>query len=129
MYQVTKNITLLVLLSSYSLLILADTVSRPSPNNKLGITKKTQEQKDNSFIKKIFKWDFDTLSINNYEDINRIKLEIKELKKQKVIHDDSINSNERILNQIKTLSNLKKEGILTESEFNNKKRLLLDKMK
>ena len=104
----------------------ADNVSRPGANNKMGLTKKTQEEKDNSFINKLIKGEYDGVSINRNEDLDQIKSEIADLKKQK---EYSLNSNEKIIKQIKMLSNLKDEGILTDQEFNDKKKLLLDKLK
>ena len=61
--------------------------------------------------------------------LDKIKLDIEELKNRKTESNDSVGSNERILNQIKVLSEMKKDGILTNSEFNDKKKLLLDKLK
>ena len=61
--------------------------------------------------------------------LDKIKLDIEELKNRETGSNDSVSSNERILNQIKVLSEMKKDGILTNSEFNDKKKLLLDKLK
>ena len=61
-----------------------------------------------------------------YEYLDKIKSDIADLKKQ---NDNSLDSNEKIIKQIKMLSNLKDEGVLTEYEFNDKKKLLLDKLK
>jgi hypothetical protein len=83
--------------------IVADNVSRPNANNKMNISKKTLDEKENSFINRLLKGDFDNVSPEG--------------------------GNEDIIKQIRMLSNLKDEGVLTEVEFNNKKKLLLDKIK
>ena len=81
----------------------SDTFSRPNANNKMNISKKTLDEKENSFFSRLLKGDF------NY--------------------GSSEPSNENIIKQIKMLSDLKKEGILTQNEFNEKKKFLLNKMK
>ena len=129
MNQFIRNLVLVVMLFSYPLTLLADATARPKANNKLGISKKTQEEKDNSIINKIFKGTYETSKVIENEDLDKIKLDIEELKNRKTGSNDSVSSNERILNQIKVLSEMKKDGILTNSEFNDKKKLLLDKLK
>ena len=129
MNQFTKNLALVVMLFSYPLTVLADVTARPSANNKLGISKKTQDEKDNSIINKIFKGTYKTSKVIENEDLNKIKLDIEELKNRKIGSNDSVVSNDRILSQIKMLSEMKNDGILTNSEFNDKKKLLLDKLK
>ena len=129
MNQFIRNLLLVVMLFSYPLTVLADATARPKANNKLGISKKTQEEKDNSIINKIFKGTYETSKVIENEDLDKIKLDIEELKNRKTGSNDSVGSNERILNQIKVLSEMKKDGILTNSEFNDKKKLLLDKLK
>ncbi len=129
MNQFIRNLVLVVMLFSYPLTVLADATARPKANNKLGISKKTQEEKDNSIINKIFKGTYETSKVIENEDLDKIKLDIEELKNRKTGSNDSVDSNEKILNQIKVLSEMKKDGILTNSEFNDKKKLLLDKLK
>ena len=129
MNQFIRNLVLVVMLFSYPLTVLADATARPKANNKLGISKKTQEEKDNSIINKIIKGTYETSKVIENEDLDKIKLDIEELKNRKTGSNDSVSSNERILNQIKVLSEMKKDGILTNSEFNDKKKLLLDKLK
>ena len=129
MNKFIRNLVLVVMLFSYPLTVLADPTARPKANNKLGISKKTQEEKDNSIINKIFKGTYETSKVIENEDLDKIKLDIEELKNRKTGSNDSVSSNERILNQIKVLSEMKKDGILTNSEFNDKKKLLLDKLK
>ena len=129
MNQFIRNLVLVVMLFSYPLTVLADATARPKANNKLGISKKTQEEKDNSIINKIFKGTYETSKVIENEDLDKIKLDIEELKNRKTGSNASVSSNERILNQIKVLSEMKKDGILTNSEFNDKKKLLLDKLK
>lgn len=81
----------------------SDTFSRPNANNKMNISKKTLDEKENSFFSRLLKGDFD--------------------------YGSSEPSNENIIKQIKMLSDLKKEGILTQNEFDEKKKFLLNKMK
>ena len=122
MQKITNKLILLAALYSFPLIIIADTISRPNSNNKSGITKKTEEQKENSFINRVIKGKLDIPSFQKNKDLDQIKSDIIELKKE-------ASSNEKILTQIKMLSDLKNEGILTESEFNNKKKILLNKIK
>tara|TARA_B110000093_G_scaffold175010_1_gene208871 strand:- start:31 stop:399 length:369 start_codon:yes stop_codon:yes gene_type:complete len=122
MQKITNKLILLATLYSFPLIIIADTISRPNSNNKSGITKKTEEQKENSFINRVIKGKLDIPSFQKNKDLDQIKSDIIELKKE-------ASSNEKILTQIKMLSDLRNEGILTESEFNNKKKVLLDKIK
>ena len=122
MQKITNKLILLATLYSFPLIIIADTISRPNSNNKSGITKKTEEQKENSFINRVIKGKLDIPSFQKNQDLDQIKSDIIELKKE-------ASSNEKILTQIKMLSDLKNEGILTESEFNNKKKVLLNKIK
>jgi hypothetical protein len=96
-------IFLLVLSFTLPQVIVADNVSRPNANNKMNISKKTLDEKENSFFSRLLKGDF------NY--------------------GSSEPSNENIIKQIKMLSDLKKEGILTQNEFDEKKKFLLNKMK
>ena len=106
-------------------LAMTDSVKRPGANNKMGLTKKTPEEKENSFVNRILRGDFDNSSIIEKDEIKEIKTEIEKLKAQ---NNNQID-NEKIIKQIKMLSDLKDEGILTESEFIDKKRILLDKLK
>ena len=94
-----------LLLLSFTLpqVIVADNVSRPNANNKMNISKKTLDEKENSFFSRLLKGDFD--------------------------YGSSEPNNENIIKQIKMLSDLKKEGILTQNEFDEKKKFLLNKMK
>ena len=79
---------------------------RPGPHNKSGITEKSQQEKENSIINKIFNNDFmgSSESTNNKNDISTT------------------------LSQIEKLADLKKQGIITDEEFNTKKSILLDKI-
>ena len=127
MIIIIKNMMLYAIFLTYSVSLVADNVSRPSHNNKSGVSKKTLEEKENSFIHKIIKGEFEGDSYSN-KDLERIKSDIDELKKEKMLTDSSMNSNDRIIRQIRMLSELKDEGVLTENEFNDKKRLLLNKL-
>ena len=128
MYIVIRNIGILLILSGFTASLYAADVARPGANNKTGITKKTQEEKENSIINRILRGDYDGPSFNNNDEINSIKSDIKELKEKKSVAESSIDSNDRVLNQIKILSELRKDGVLTEEEFNKNKKLLLDKL-
>ena len=127
MIIIIKNIMFFTIFLTNSLSLIADNVSRPSHNNKSGVSKKTPEEKKNSFIHKLIKGELESDSYKN-DDLERIKSDIYELKKEKMLTKGSVNSNDRIIRQIKMLSDLKNEGILTENEFNDKKKLLLDKL-
>jgi len=94
-----------LLLLSFTLpqVIVADNVSRPNANNKMNISKKTLDEKENSFFSRLLKGGFD--------------------------YGSPKSGNENIIKQIKMLSDLKKEGILTQNEFDEKKKFLLNKIK
>ena len=96
-------ILLLVLSFTLPQVIVADNFSRPNANNKMNISKKSLDEKENSFFSRLLKGDFD--------------------------YGSSELGNEDIIRQIKMLSDLKKEGILTQNEFDEKKKFLLNKMK
>ena len=96
-------IFLLVLSFTLPQVIVADNFSRPNANNKMNISKKSLDEKENSFFSRLLKGDFD--------------------------YGSSEQGNENIIRQIKMLSDLKKEGILTQNEFDEKKKFLLNKMK
>ena len=104
---------------------MAADVKRPGANNKMGLTKKTQEEKENSFFNRLIKGDFDEKSTNQDTDIDQMKSDIAELKKGKEYTD----SNDKIIKQIKMLSELKDEGVLSNEEFEDKKKVLLNKIK
>ena len=104
---------------------MAADVKRPGANNKMGLTKKTQQEKENSFLNRLIKGDFDEKSANQNDDIDQIKSDIAELKKQNEYSD----SNDKIIKQIKMLSELKDEGVLSSQEFEDKKKILLNKIK
>ena len=127
MIIIIKNIIFFAIFLTYSVSIVADDVSRPNHNNKSGVSKKTQEEINNSFIHKLLKGELENENYNS-KDLERIKHDIDELKKEKTLSNSSIDSNDRIIKQIKTLSDLKNQGILTENEFNDKKKLLLDRL-
>ncbi len=104
---------------------MAADVKRPGANNKMGLTKKTQEEKENSFFNRLIKGDFDEKSTNQDIDIDQMKSDIAELKKGNEYTD----SNDKIIKQIKMLSELKDEGVLSNEEFEDKKKVLLNKIK
>ncbi len=104
---------------------MASDVKRPGANNKMGFTKKTQQEKENSFFNRLIKGDYDEKSANQDIEIDQIKSDIAELKKQNEYTD----SNDKVLKQIKMLSDLKDEGVLSNEEFEDKKKILLNKIK
>ena len=122
---IIKNLSVFIMLSTFSVSLIADNVSRPKANNKTGLSKKTQEEKENSFFNRLLRGEYDGVSIGQDSDLDQIKSDIADLKKQNEYTD----SNDKIIKQIKMLSNLRDEGILTESEFNDKKKILLDKLR
>lgn len=122
---IIRNLSVMFILSAFSLSIFADNVARPGANNKTGLSKKTQQEKENSFFNRLIKGEYDEKSVTQDSDIDQMKSDIAELKKQNEYTD----SNDKILKQIKMLSDLKDDGILTESEFNDKKKILLDKLR
>ncbi len=122
---IIKNLSVFIMLSTFSVSLIADNVSRPKANNKTGLSKKTQEEKENSFFNRLLRGEYDGVTIGQDSDLDQIKSDIADLKKQNEYTD----SNDKIIKQIKMLSNLRDEGILTESEFNDKKKMLLDKLK
>ena len=128
MNTLIRNLGILLLLSSFTASLYAADVARPGANNKTGLTKKTQEERENSIINRILRGDYDGPSFNNNDELDSIKLDIKELKEKKSVAESLIDSNDRVLNQIKILSELRKDGVLTEEEFNKNKKLLLDKL-
>ena len=128
MNTLIRNLGILLLLSSFTASLYAADVARPGANNKTGLTKKTQEERENSIINRILRGDYDGPSFNNNDELDSIKSDIKELKEKKSVAESSIDSNDRVLNQIKILSELRKDGVLTEEEFNKNKKLLLDKL-
>ena len=81
---------------------------RPGPHNKIGITEKSQQEKESSIIYKIFNNDFMGSSEST-----------------KSTNNDDISTT---LSQIEKLADLKKQGIITDEEFNTKKSVLLDKI-
>ena len=122
---IIKNLSVFIMLSTFSVSLIADNVSRPKANNKTGLSKKTQEEKENSFFNRLLRGEYDGVTIGQDSDLDQIKSDIADLKKQNEYTD----SNDKIIKQIKMLSNLRDEGILTESEFSDKKKILLDKLK
>ena len=122
---IIRNLSVMFILSVFSVSIFADNVARPGANNKMGLSKKTQQEKENSFFNRLIKGDFDEKSANQDDDIDQMKSDIAELKKQNEYTD----SNDKIIKQIKMLSELKDEGVLSSQEFEDKKKILLNKIK
>ncbi len=132
------NISIIILiLTTFTTLAISAEVKRNRGNNKLGITKITTEERENSFMYKFINNELDFL--NESDDTKASKAELDEIKDEvkNLIHKiaDNIDktnnnktSNERILHQIKILSDLRDDNILTEDEFITKKKILLDKI-
>ena len=83
---------------------------RSGPHNKIGHTKQSQEDKEDTFFYKLFNNELDFMDSSDNGKI-------------------SSNDNDKVLSQIEKLADLKKRGIITDEEFNSKKSLLLDKIK
>ena len=73
----------------------------------------------------MIKGEYDEKSVTQDSDIDQMKSDIAELKKQNEYTD----SNDKIIKQIKMLSELKDEGVLSSQEFEDKKKILLNKIK
>ncbi len=87
-----KNFSALLILLVFSISAVADNVSRPGANNKMGLSKKTQEEKDNSFINKLIKG-----VIKYNKDIISDKVKYKNPNKDEmVIFNDLIESLKRL---------------------------------
>ena len=84
-------IFLLVFSFTLPKVIVADNVSRPNANNKMNISKKTLDEKENSFFSRLLKGDFD--------------------------YGSSEHSNENIIKQINE-GNKSIKGIMLESNIN-----------
>ena len=87
----------------------AEDKARPSPHNKIGHTKKSQEDKENSFIHRLINDDVDFMGSSNND-------------------KPRYSGIDETLSQIEKLADLKDRGIITDEEFNNKKSVLLDKI-
>ena len=94
----------------FSLESIAREEMRSGPHNKIGHTKQSQEDKEDTFFYKLFNNDLDFMDSSDNGKI-------------------SSNDNDKVLSQIEKLADLKKRGIITGEEFNSKKSLLLDKIK
>tara|TARA_B100001094_G_C17598348_1_gene515334 strand:+ start:208 stop:531 length:324 start_codon:yes stop_codon:yes gene_type:complete len=96
----------------FSLQSIAQDTARPGANNKIGHSKQSQQDKENSFFHKLITNDLDFMSSSDND-------------------NDKMSSvdNDKVLSQIEKLADLKERGIITDEEFNSKKSLLLDKIK
>ena len=132
------NISIIILiLTTFTTLAISAEVKRNRGNNKLGITKITAEERENSFMHKFINNELNFLNKSDdtkasKAELDEIKDEVEKLKAQKINNIDTANnnetSNERILHQIKILSDLRDDNVLTEDEFITKKKMLLDKI-
>ena len=93
----------------FSLHSIAQDTARPGANNKIGHTKKSQEDKENSFIHRLINDDVDFMGSSNNDKTRYSGID-------------------ETLSQIEKLADLKDRGIITDEEFNNKKSVLLDKI-
>ena len=94
----------------FSLQCIAQDTTRPGPNNKIGHTKQSQQDKENSFFHKLINNDLDFMGSSDSEKVLAV-------------------NNDKVLSQIEKLADLKERGIITDEEFNSKKSLLLDKIR
>ena len=95
----------------FSLQSIAQDTARPGPNNKIGHSKQSQQDKENTFFYKLFNNDIDFMGSSDNDD-------------EKISSID----NDKVLSQIEKLADLKERGIITNEEFNSKKSVLLDKI-
>ena len=100
---------LFIALALISLQVIADDKARPAPHNKIGLTKQSAAEKEDSFLYKIFNNESDLMGSSN---------------KNQSFND----SNTEILSQIEKLADLRDRGIITEAEFSDKKSILLNKI-
>ena len=96
----------------FSLESIAREEMRSGPHNKIGHTKQSQKDKEDTFFYKLFNNDLDFMG-SSKGDNDKIS---------------SIN-NDKVLSQIEKLADLNERGIITDEEFNSKKSLLLDKIR
>ena len=96
----------------FSLQSIAQDTARPGPNNKIGHSKQSQQDKENTFFYKLFNNDIDFMGSSDNDD-------------EKISSID----NDKVLSQIEKLADLKERGIITNEEFNSKKSVLLDKIR
>ena len=96
----------------FSMQSIAQDTARPGPNNKIGHSKQSQQDKENTFFYKLFNNDIDFMGSSDNDD-------------EKISSID----NDKVLSQIEKLADLKERGIITNEEFNSKKSLLLDKIR
>ena len=94
----------------FSLESIAREEMRSGPHNKMGHTKQSQQDKENTFFYKLFNDDLDFMGSSDNEKVLSI-------------------NNDKVLSQIEKLADLKERGIITNEEFNSKKSLLLDKIR
>ena len=94
----------------FSLQSIAQDTARPGPNNKIGHSKQSQQDKENTFLYKLFNDDLDFMGSSDSEKVLAV-------------------NNDKVLSQIEKLADLKERGIITDEEFNSKKSLLLDKIR
>ena len=87
----------------------AEDKARPSPHNKIGHTKKSQADKEKSFIQRLLNDDVDFMGSSNND-------------------KPRYSGIGETLSQIEKLADLKERGIITNEEFNSKKSVLLDKI-
>ena len=96
----------------FSVQSIAQDTTRPGPNNKIGHSKQSQQDKENTFFYKLFNDELDFMGSSDNDD-------------EKISSID----NDKVLSQIEKLADLKERGIITNEEFNSKKSLLLDKIR
>ena len=137
MKNLLNTLIVIFILTTFTTLAISAEVKRNRGNNKLGITKITTEERENSFMHKFINNELNFLNESDDSkaskvELDEIKSDIEKLKAQKINNidtaNDNENSNERVLHQIKILSDLRNDNILTEDEFITKKKILLDKI-
>ena len=95
------NISIIILiLTTFTTLAISAEIKRNRSNNKLGITKITTEERENSFIHKFINNELNFLNESDDAKANKIELdeirdEVEKLKAQKINNIDTANNNER----------------------------------
>tara|TARA_A100001388_G_C28351893_1_gene303758 strand:- start:44 stop:400 length:357 start_codon:yes stop_codon:yes gene_type:complete len=109
-YNANMKSILFIAIAFLSMQVIADDKARPAPHNKIGHTKKSDQEKKDSFIYKLWNNESDIMGSNN--------------------RNQSFNDgNTEILSQIEKLADLRDRGVITETEFVDKKTILLEKIR
>ena len=109
-YNAFMRSFLFIAIAFLAMQVIADDKARPSPHNKIGLTKKSAQEKEGSFFYKLLNDESDLMGSD---------------RKDRSFND----GNTEILSQIEKLADLRDRGVITEDEFSDKKLILLDKIR